>query len=50
VAGTKVTGRLVPVPALVMVNPCAEVPSTVHSVAALGVLAPARLPVPSSVR
>ena len=49
-AGTKVTGTRVPVAALVMVKPCAELPSTVHSVAALGVLAPAKLPVPSSVR
>ena len=42
-------GRM-PVRALVIVKPSAELPSTVHSVAALGVLAPARLPEPSSVR
>ena len=49
-AGTKETGSRVPVPALVMVKPCAELPSTVHSAAAPGVLVPVRSPKPSLAR
>src|SRR5260370_11488137 len=49
-AGTNVTGSRVWVPRLVIVNPSLALPSTCHSAAGLGALAPCGIPLPVSVR